>query len=437
MTKENLRILAKGETISNDTRATGLNNNDLVIGPSGAGKTRGYVKPNVLQCNGSMIIADTKGDLSGELGPFLRKNGYKIINIDFKNLDKAYGYNPLDYIRFNPRTGKYREQDILTVANTIVPLLTKRDPFWEQAAKMYLASAIAYDLEALGKKEHNLVKVTELCSELSTGAFARLMDEFSATRPDSYAVRLYRLFRSNSVADRTEASIIAILNEKLEEFTMDSTAKMLSSEKRIDFKRLGWEKTAVFLTISDTDRSMDRLISLFYTQALHALCDSADNDYPDHRLKIPVRFILDDFATNAVVPDFQNIISVIRSREIYVSVILQSITQLDGIYGPSNAKTIVNNCDNLLYLGGQDIDTARYISLKTNRPLSDILDMPLDRCWLLTRGRRARLVEKFDLKEHSSYRELCEDRRSCFTESGEDFYAIFGEPQTVTPYCKP
>ena len=108
-------------------------------------------------------------------------------------------------------------------------------------------------------------------------------------------------------------------------------------------------------------------------------------------------------------------------------------TQLDGIYGPSNAKTIVNNCDNLLYLGGQDIDTARYISLKTNRPLSDILDMPLDRCWLLTRGRRARLVEKFDLKEHSSYSELCEDRRSCFT----DLIELFGEPQTVTPYCKP
>ena len=403
-----LRILAKGHRISNNTRETGLNNNDLIIGPSGAGKTRGYVKPNILQCNESMIIADTKGDLIGEVGGVLKSNGYKVIHINFKDLDEAYGYNPLDYIRFNPKTGKYNEQDILTIAQVVIPVTSERDPFWENAAKMYLACAVAYVMECLPKQEHTFKHVTDMCAELSTGVFHQLLEELTLSNPKSYAVQLYKLFKSNSVADRMEASIIGILNEKLNEFTIEGAVNMFTSAERISFKSLGREKTAVFLSISDTDRSMDRLVSLFYTQALHTLCDSADKDYQDHRLPIPVRFILDDFATNAHIADFHNIISVIRSREIYVSVILQSITQLDGIYGRADAQTIINNCDNCLYLGGQDMDTARLMSIRANKLITSILDMPLDSAYLFTRGKPAQLVEKFDLCEHEKYRELPE-----------------------------
>lgn len=134
---------------------------------------------------------------------------------------------------------------------------------------------------------------------------------------------------------------------------------MFSCPQRIDFRSLGREKTAVFLTISDTDRSMDGLVNLFYTQALQTLCNSADKDYPDHRLPVPVRFILDDFATNVRIPDFDKIISVIRSREIYVSIILQSISQLSALYGSGESTTIINNCDNCLYLGGQDVEDCQ------------------------------------------------------------------------------
>lgn len=402
------RILAKNITVSNDSRATGLNNNDLIIGPSGAGKTRGYVKPNILQCNGSMIIADTKGDLIGEMGEVLRRNGYRVLHINFKDLGQSCGYNPLDYIRKDARSGKYNEQDILTIAQTVVPNQDLTEPFWDNAAKMYLACAIAYVMECLPEKEHNLKSVTDLCAELSTGGFYRLLDERAVSHPESYSVRLYKLFQGNLTADRMEASIVGILNERLNEFTIDGAVRMFTSQSRISFKSLGREKTAVFLTISDTDRSMDRLVSLFYTQALHALCDSADKDYPDHRLPIPVRLILDDFATNAYIPDFDKIISVIRSREIYVSVILQSITQLSGLYGYAGAQTIINNCDNCLYLGGQDMDTAKLMSVRANKPLNRILDMPLDSALLFTRGQAARQVERFDLKEHEKYRELPE-----------------------------
>jgi type IV secretion system protein VirD4 len=183
---------------------------------------------------------------------------------------------------------------------------------------------------------------------------------------------------------------------------------MYRCRERIDFKSLGREKTVVFLAVSDTDRAMDGLVSVFYTQALQVLCGSADRDYPDHRLPVPVRFILDDFATNVRIPDFDKIISVIRSREISVSVILQSISQLSSIYGQEAAMTIINNCDNCLYLGGQDVETARYIAVKANKTADTILNMPLDRAYLFTRGTRPKLVEKYDICTHEAYSQLRE-----------------------------
>ena len=354
---KNCRILAQDCYMSNDTWVTGLNNNDLIIGPSGAGKTRGYVKPNILQCNESMIIADTKGNLIDEVGPVLRDNGYKVILMDFKDLSRSYGYNPLEYIRYDKRRKKYVEQDIMTIAEALVPVTSQREPFWEVAAKMYLTSLIAYVMECLPKREHTLKYVIDLFGEIHTGNFRKLLGELQAVNPDSFAVQSFKLFEDTGKSEKTEASITGVLGEKLNGLGFDAAVKMYSARKRIHFQDLGREKTAVFLTISDTDRSMDRMVSLFYTQALHTLCDSADLDYPDHRLSVPVRFILDDFATNAVIPNFDNLTSVIRSREIYVSIILQSITQLYAIYGRDKSVTIINNCDNCLYLGGQDITT--------------------------------------------------------------------------------
>lgn len=407
----NRRILAKGCYISNNTRATGLNNNDIIIGPSGSGKTRGYVKPNILQCNESMIIADTKGNLIKDLKKPLEKAGYKVIDMNFKNLAHSYGYNPFDYIRYDKESGRYNEQDILTIASAIVPKpASKNDPFWELAAKMYFTSAVAYTMECLPEDEHNLDSAITLSLQMGSGNYAKLIEELECVNPDSLAARTYNLFKSTCKSEKTEASILAILGEKFNGLILSELLKMYKSENRIDFSSLGREKTAVFLSISDTDRSKDRIISLFYTQALQALCNSADFDYEDCRLPVPVRFILDDFATNAYIPDFDKIISVIRSREIYVSIILQSITQLDALYGASNAKTIINNCDNCLYLGGQDIDTANYMSFKANKSITTILNMPLDEAYLFTRGREPRIVEKYDITEHTRYRELPESR---------------------------
>lgn len=400
---KNCRILAQDCYMNNDTWVTGLNNNDLIIGPSGAGKTRGYVKPNIMQCNESMIIADTKGSLIDEVGPVLRANGYNIILMDFKNLHNAYGYNPLDYIRYDKKRKKYSEQDIMTIADTLVPITSQKEPFWEVAAKMYLTSLVSYVMECLPKREHTMKYVIDLFGEIHSGNFRKLMTELQAGNPNSFAVRTFKLFEDTGKSEKTEASITAVLGEKLNGLGFDAAIQMYSAKKRIDFAQLGREKTAVFLTISDTDRSMDRLVSLFYTQAMHSLCDSADLDYPDHRLPVPVRFILDDFATNAVIPDFHNLTSVIRSREIYVSIILQSITQLNAIYGQDNATTIINNCDNCLYLGGQDISTAWFMANKANKTPFSILNMPLSDAYLFSRGSMPKKVKRFDIRTHPNY----------------------------------
>ena len=407
------RILAQDCCMDNDTWVTGLNNNDLIIGPSGAGKTRGYVKPNILQCNESMVIADTKGSLLQEVKPVLKVNGYKIILMDFKDLHNAYGYNPLDYIRYDRKRQKYVEQDILTIAQALVPnAALDRDPYWNNAARMYLTSLIAYVMECLPKQEHTLKYVADLYAQLSNHNFHKLLEDLRLRDPDSFAVKTFDLFRDNGKSEKTEGSIIAVLGERLNGLSLEGAIKMYSAKRRIRFRSLGREKTAVFLTISDTDRSMDGLVSLFYTQAIHALCDSADLDYPDHRLPVPVRFILDDFATNAVIADFHNLTSVIRSREIYVSIILQSITQLNAIYGPDKATTIINNCDNCLYLGGQDITTARFMAEKANKTPYTILNMPLSDAYLFTRGRMPQKVKRYDIRSHPSYGLLPEAERN-------------------------
>lgn len=412
MKEHNARILAQGELRSNDTRQTGINNNDLIIGPSGAGKTRSYVKPNIMQCNGSMIVADTKGDLMGELGDLLRQNGYQVIHMDFTNPLHSDGYNPLDYVAFDTETGTYSQQDIMTLCTALVPIEHRNDPYWERSARNLLAALVGYVLEYLPEEEHTLEYVIRLFTTTCSAPvpsmptvriYQPLLEELAEENPNCFACRQYQLYSTVRDSSRTESCILSFLAEKLAPLSHDGPVHMYRNPKQIRFERLGQEKTAVFLHISDTDRSMDSLVNVFYTQALHVLCRTADCNFMEHRLPVPVRIFFDDFATNARIPDFDNIISVIRSREIYASIILQSITQLNAIYGRERAMTIINNCDSCLYLGGQDLETAQYIAQKANKTVDSILNMPLSRAYLFTRGQKPREVQKFDLKTHPAY----------------------------------
>lgn len=410
--ENNCRILADNHTVSNNTWLTGLNNNDLIIGPSGAGKTRGYVKPNILQCSESMIVTDTKGALCPDVRPVLEQQGYKIVEINLADCAASpYGYNPLAYIR-RDKNGNFSEQDILTLAACLVPIETARDPYWETMARIYLESAVSYALEALPEGECHMGSVVRLVSEMGRGGkYKKLMDELEVLDPGSFALSRFRMFQSVSEnAANTAACIHSFLASKLAPLSFPGAVRLFTNPRKVNIKQPGRRRTAVFLTVSDTDSSLYRIANIFYTQALHTLCGLADKS-AGHRLKVPVRFYLDDFASNVVIADFDRIISVIRSRGIAASVIIQSLSQLESIYGHAKAMTILNNCDNVLCLGaGRDMETAKYISFQVNKPVSAVLNTPIEDAWLLTRGKPAEQVKKYDLKSHRFYGRLPEAR---------------------------
>ena len=407
MDKNTYRILAKDITQSNNTYVTHINNNDIIVGPSGAGKTRGYVIPNILQANESMIIADTKGDLAKAFSGYLEGKGYKVFVLDFKNTLDSCGYNPLENIRYDAETDKYNEQDILKLVKCLAPDLDSKEPFWDEQGRTLLTMLISYILEKIRPEDRNLVSVQKLFSVWNKKTGEKIFAEIQRENPDSFALTGYKMLRKNFDAERMNASIEAFAKQALTIFSMEGTKKMITNPDRVDIKAMGREKTALFLNISDTDRSMDKLVNIFYTQALQMLCEEAEK-HPGCRLPVPVRFTMDDFATNARVPDFDNIISVIRSREISVSIIVQSITQLDGIYGPEKARTIINNCDNMLYLGGQDISTAGLVSVKTDYSRQKVLEMKINDALLFTRGKKYRHVHKYDPMDHPEYEKVAD-----------------------------
>ena len=402
------RILARGESTSNNTWETGRNNNDLIIGPTGSGKTRYYVKPNLLSASESLIVTDTKGNLHRELRPALEEAGYEVLLLDLSNPEQSIGYNPFDYIACDRDTGEYSQKDIATFAGILYgQAQDAREPFWDESAKALLRILIAAVLEATVEEDHNIHSLHRLFEKIEIGREERspygvLMDDLRAQDPESYAASQYAMAISEQV-ERTANCIRMFAGTKLAALEAKEIDALLRREERIDILQLARKKTALFVTISDTDRSQDMLANLFYTQALHTLCRYADEECMNSCLPVPVRFILDDFATNACIPDFDNLISVIRSRGIAVSIILQSQTQLEKMYGQAAATTILNGCDTVLYLGGQDLSTAGYIGTRVNHSDFKVLTMPLSKVWLLQRGEEPKLVRRYELTEHPRY----------------------------------
>ncbi len=401
------RILANGISISNNTWETGISNNDLILGPTGGGKTRGYVLPNLMSSQESFIVTDTKGVLRKQIGALLQRRGFRVIELNFSDLlHSPWGYNPLRFVRWDKERGQYCEQDILTVAAGLVPLEDRFEPFWDLSARNLVETLIGYTLECLPRREHNLSSVAKLFAEAETGVLDGLMSELCTIDPDSFAAMRWKSLQTVHKADKTYGSILGILSQKLSNFNFSGPRALFENPQQIDFAAISRTPTAVFLKVSDNDFSLASLTSLFYTQALQMLIAEADSR-PDDRLQIPVRLYLDDFA-NLNIPNFDQTISIIRSRELSVSIVLQSITQLDGLYGRSKAMTIIDNCDHLLYLGGQSLDTAQFISAKANKSVSTILSMPLGKAWLFERGRSPQEVKRYELKEHPLYSQLFE-----------------------------
>lgn len=376
-------VIAQECRYSLDDRATRLNNNVLVIGGSGTGKTRTIVSPNIEQAVGSYIVFDPKGQLYKKYAAYLKERGYNVGLLDFTGSGKGLRYNPFAVVK-TPR-------DIMKITELLVQpgeaKDTRADPFWDRTTRILLNALIGYLCET-DELPRTLESVLKLLREgeryerdQKDSPLSVRFIELRGEKPDSWA---YTQFNNINVCpDETYDSVRATLAGKFANLDTPEI-RSLTCRSDIDFRQIGSEKTAVFVTVSDTDRSMDGLANMFVTQAMQQLCSFADR-FKDGRLPVPVRFILDDFATNCRIAEFPRMISTIRSRSISAMIIIQSEAQLTQYYNRDD-KTVISNCDTYVYLGGNDIETARSVSERSNKPLDKILNMPVGACWVFRRG---------------------------------------------------
>ncbi len=395
---ESTLILGEGQYYGMDCYKTKRNNNVLVVGAAGAGKTRTIVIPNLLQATGSYVICDPKGSLYKQYSGYMRCKGYHVKLLNFDNPNDSIKYNFFRYI--------HSEKDIMKIAHMIVYSSSDTrqmpDPFWDRSAQELLVCLIAYLWEFRPRSEQNLDNILKLLEAMEisefneiSSPFDRIMEGLRRHSSSSLAYRSYTHYKSG--AARTKQSIQITLSSIIGRYCTDSIIEMMS-EDETDIGTIGKRKTAFFVQISDTDRSMDDLANLFFTQAMNELCRVADNS-SGYRLPYDVRFILDDFATNCRIDDFPRMISSIRSRGINTTIIVQSEAQLIQGYG-NDGQTIIANCDNYVYLGCNDLATAENVAKKANLPTHKVLYMPVENAWIFRRGEQPVNCTQFALDEH-------------------------------------
>ena len=421
------------------------NKNILVIGGSGSGKTRFFVKPNLMQMHSSYVVTDPKGTVLVECGKMLLKNRYKVKVLNTINFKKSMHYNPFAYIR--------SEKDILKLVNTII-LNTKGEgqqsgeDFWVKAEKLYYTALIGYIWYECVEEEQNFTTLLDMINaseareddEEFKNPVDLMFDELEEREPDHFAVKQYKKYKLAAV--KTAKSILISCGARLAPFDIKEL-RDLTSYDELELDMLGDEKTALFVIISDTDDTFNFIVSIMYTQLFNLLCDRADDVY-NGRLPIHVRCLLDEFANIGQIPKFEKLIATIRSREISASIILQSKSQLKAIY-KDNADTIEGNCDTTLFLGGKEKTTLKELAevlgketidlyntsdtrgtsqsyglnyQKTGKELmsqDEIAVMDGGKCIMQLRGVRPFFSNKFDITKHKQYHLLSDyDEKNAF-----------------------
>ena len=356
------KILTKHVSIGYDGRIHRRNLNTLVIGGSGAGKTRFYAKVNVLQANTSFIILDPKGEIARDEGYLLEREGYDVKVLDLINMEKSHCYNPFVYLK--------TDNDVQRLVTNLFKATTPKgsqssDPFWDTSAAMLLLSLMFYLWYEAPTDEQNFPMVMEMLragdvkeeDENYISPLDILFNQLEVENPNHIALKYYRDYRSGSA--KTLKSIQITLASRLEKFNLDSLAGLTQTDE-LELDKIGEKKTALFAIIPDNDPSFNFLVSMLYTQLFQQLFYIADYKYGG-RLPVHVHFLMDEFANVSLPDDFQNILSVMRSREISVSIILQNLAQLKKLF-EKDWESIVGNCDEFLYLGGNEQSTHKYVS---------------------------------------------------------------------------
>ena len=360
--KSENKLMTQNVSIGLNAKKHRRNLNTLVCGGSGAGKTRFYCKPNLMQCNTSFVILDPKGEIVRDVGKLLEAKGYEIKVLDLISMEKSHCYNPFVYLR--------SDNDIQRLVTNLFKSTTPKgsqsnDPFWDTAASMLLLALVFYLHYEAPEDEQNFAMVMEMLragaiedeEEPRPSPLDNLFSELEYESPEHIAVKYYHSYHSGSA--KTLKSIQITLAARLEKFNLESLASLTSTDE-LELNTLGDRKTALFALIPDNDTSFNFLVSILYTQLFQQLFYSADHIHGGS-LPVPVHFLMDEFANVSLPDDFDKILSVMRSRGVSVSIILQNLAQLKALF-EKQWESIVGNCDEFLYLGGNEQSTHKYVS---------------------------------------------------------------------------
>ena len=359
---EENKIFTQNVRMGLDGRKHRRNLNTVVVGGSGAGKTRFYAKPNLCQANTSFTVLDPKGELLRSAGHLLRQKGYEVRVLDLLNMEKSHCYNPFVYLR--------DDNDVQRLVTNLFKSTTPKgsqsnDPFWDTAASMLLLALIFYLKYEAPPDEQNFPMVMEMlraadvredCDEY-TSPLDELFERLEMREPDHIAVKYYKDYHSGSA--KTLKSIQITLAARLEKFNLSSMASLTATDE-LDLPSLGEKKVALFALIPDNDTSFNFLVSILYTQLFQQLFYLADHKYGGS-LPVPVHFLMDEFSNVSLPEDFSKILAVMRSRNVYVSIILQNVAALKALF-EKEWESILGNCDEFLYLGGNETSTHKLIS---------------------------------------------------------------------------
>ncbi len=356
------KLMTQNVSIGLNAKKHRRNLNTLVCGGSGAGKTRFYCKPNLMQANTSFVILDPKGEIVRDVGKLLEAKGYEIKVLDLISMEKSHCYNPFVYLR--------SDNDIQRLVTNLFKSTTPKgsqsnDPFWDTAASMLLLALVFYLHYEAPEDEQNFAMVMEMLragaiedeEEPRPSPLDNLFSELEYENPEHIALKYYHSYHSGSA--KTLKSIQITLAARLEKFNLESLAALTTTDE-LELETLGEKKTALFALIPDNDTSFNFLVSLLYTQLFQQLFYSADHIHGGS-LPIPVHFLMDEFANVSLPDDFDKILSVMRSRSVSVSIILQNLAQLKALF-EKQWESIIGNCDEFLYLGGNEQSTHKYVS---------------------------------------------------------------------------
>lgn len=429
------KILTQNVRISYDGQKHRRNVLTLVCGGSGSGKTRFFAKPNLFQCNTSFVVLDPKGELTRDTGNLLKSHGYDVRVLDLINMDQSFCYNPFAYLK--------TDNDVQRLVTNLFKATTPKgsqsnDPFWDTAASMLLMALIIYLKYEAPEEEQNFPMVMEMMrygevhedDDFYQSPLDELFRRLEMRDPNHIAVKYYKDYHSGSA--KTLKSIQITLASRLEKFNLETVNKLTITDE-LDLSSIGEKKVALFAIIPDNDTSFNFLVSMLYTQLFQQLFWLADHKYHG-RLPIHVHFLMDEFANVSLPDDFDKILSVMRSREVSVSIILQNLAQLKALF-EKQWESIVGNCDEFLYLGGNEQSTHKYVSellgkatidtntygkstghsgnystnyQNTGRELmtpDEVRMLDNDKAILFIRGERPILDKKYDITKHSNYKE--------------------------------